>query len=1028
MGDRPVLARYEVLGKLASGGMGDVWLARASGPGGFHKRVVLKTIRPSGATPEAATQMFLREARVAALIDHPNCVQVFELGEEHGTYFIAMEYIDGFSLARVVRRADQRREPIPVAIVARIAMDAAAGLDHAHALKDDAGQPLGLVHRDVSLENVLVTFGGQTKVVDFGVAKATAGLATGELTESGQIKGKYAYMAPEYLRGEPIDARADVFALGVVLYRTLTGTKPFAGDTDAQVIASILQSEPAAPRVTRPDVPELLATVVAKALAKKPAERFDSARALRAAIAAAVPDAANSDGVAAYMASLWREDDRERVAVRELAAGNARDSKPALTPVPGSLTAPPRDEVATALLRDGPVAATVAEATGSIPTTLAGQATRTMRRRRVALAAGLGLAALAGGAALLFGRTQGERTAHETRDAAAPAVAAAPRTAPKAMRVLIADFDNKTGEEIFDGSLEPAFGVALEEATFLNTFNRGSAKKIAAKIKPDAPFDADMARLVASRESIPIVIAGRIEPNAGAYRVSVTALEGISGNVVFHGESPAAKKSDVLQAVPGLAARIRTALGDTTPESVQIAAADSITTSSLEAAHEYGLAQKSLWAGKYDDAEKLYQRAVAIDPDMSRAYAGLAVVAYNSDRREDADRYFKLALSKIDRMSEHERLKARGTYYVTSGKLDEAIEELGAIAKKYPADSSSITNLSVAYTLKRDFTHAIDYARQALALAPNEINRANLGEDLVFSGDFEQGVQYLEQVLHDNPKFALGYTGIALAMLAQERVTDATATWQRAEPVGGLATVRASLGFADIAMYEGRTADAIQLLGKSTEADLAASNPDAAATKLARLAHAYVLAGKAPAARKALDKALAHSHDSTIAFWAARTYVELGDDAHASALAKRFAEESQTESRVSAELIAGELELAHKKPQAAIHHFQATLPIADTWLAHFDLLQAFVAAGMFQEAKAEAETCLKRRGEAVCALVNDVPTGYLLPPVYYYSGRALEGLGSRDAAEAYKHFLAIKADRIDPLSADARKRLAKLQH
>ena len=331
---RTRLTKYDILGALASGGMADVWLARVSGPAGFNKLIVVKTIRPNLAGDPAFVNMLFHEARVAAMLNHPNCVQIFDVGEDGGTAYIAMEFIDGFTLARVLRQAELKRLALPVPLLARILMDAASGLDHAHHLADAEGKPAGLVHRDVSLANILVSFGGQTKVVDFGIAKAVRQHALGENTQVGILKGKAGYMAPEYLLGNPIDARADLFALGVVLYRSLTGARPFRGETDAEIADAVMFRQPVPPRKLRPQLSAELEAVVLKALAKQPAERFESARAMRKAIERAVGRAADTDDVATAMERLWPVGDAERSSVQTLASGAPREhSDPVLNSI-----------------------------------------------------------------------------------------------------------------------------------------------------------------------------------------------------------------------------------------------------------------------------------------------------------------------------------------------------------------------------------------------------------------------------------------------------------------------------------------------------------------------------------------------------------------------------------------------------------------------------------------------------------------------------------------------------------------------
>ena len=330
----PTLARYQVLGRLATGGMAEVWLARSVGIAGFEKLVVLKTILPQLAQNPQFVTMFVNEARLAAMLSHPNCVQIFDLGQEGECLYIAMEYLEGFSLARVLRRSRVMGVPISEPIVSRIIMDSASGLDYAHRLKDREGHHVGLVHRDVSPDNLLVGFSGQVKVVDFGIAKARSPALLGSVTTAGTVKGKHGYIAPEYLLGQPLDGRADVFALGVVLYRALTGKRPFSGPTDAAISLAVVQDTPRDPLELLPTLNPALATVVMMALEKDPAARFESARAMRQAIEVAVVHAAENEEVADLMNVLWPPGDEERVALSALASGtHEQTSSPALRAV-----------------------------------------------------------------------------------------------------------------------------------------------------------------------------------------------------------------------------------------------------------------------------------------------------------------------------------------------------------------------------------------------------------------------------------------------------------------------------------------------------------------------------------------------------------------------------------------------------------------------------------------------------------------------------------------------------------------------
>ena len=213
-----ILGRYELLLPIAKGGMAEVWAARLHGSRGFQRLVAIKTIASGVMDDARMEQMFLEEASLAARIHHPNVAMTLDLGEDDGDLYMVMEWVDGEPLTVIFRQA-QERKPLPLEIAVNLIGQACEGLHAAHELCDDHGLPLGLVHRDVSPHNVLVTHSGTVKLVDFGIAKATNVLTSH--SASGELKGKFAYMAPEQLRGEPIDRRADIFAIGVLLYLSL---------------------------------------------------------------------------------------------------------------------------------------------------------------------------------------------------------------------------------------------------------------------------------------------------------------------------------------------------------------------------------------------------------------------------------------------------------------------------------------------------------------------------------------------------------------------------------------------------------------------------------------------------------------------------------------------------------------------------------------------------------------------------------------------------------------------------------------
>ncbi len=273
--------RYQLLKKLATGGMAQIYLARQLGVQGFEKLLVVKRILPHLAENEDFITMFLDEARIAARLNHPNVVQIFDLGQQDDTFYIAMEYIHGEDVRKVWKQAERQGTPIPIPLICRMVIEACSGLDYAHKKTDPSGRPLNIVHRDISPQNILVSFEGGVKVVDFGIAKA-ADQAT--VTKSGVLKGKYSYMSPEQAQGQQVDARTDVFAIGVVLYELLTGTRLFKRANDIQTLNAVTECKIEVPSTIDERLPKDLDPIVMRALAKDKTARYSDARELQAAL------------------------------------------------------------------------------------------------------------------------------------------------------------------------------------------------------------------------------------------------------------------------------------------------------------------------------------------------------------------------------------------------------------------------------------------------------------------------------------------------------------------------------------------------------------------------------------------------------------------------------------------------------------------------------------------------------------------------------------------------------------------------
>lgn len=297
------IGRFEVLGYLAAGGMAELYLCRLSGPAGFSRPVVVKRILPHLARDEEFRDMFLDEARIMARVRHPNVVSVLELGEDDGELFFALEYLEGESLATLMKTLAKAGEGLDTRFAGRILIDLLDGLHAVHELRDEEGNLLDVVHRDISPQNVFITYDGQVKLLDFGVASYRG---RSHLTTTGQIKGKFAYMAPEQCRALPVDRRSDVFAVGVVAWELLSGRRLYKRENELLTWKAIVEEE--APPL--PGAPHL-APIVAKALAREPVDRHASAAELRLALSEAEPGVDRLE-LAALMARAFSDRAEEK--------------------------------------------------------------------------------------------------------------------------------------------------------------------------------------------------------------------------------------------------------------------------------------------------------------------------------------------------------------------------------------------------------------------------------------------------------------------------------------------------------------------------------------------------------------------------------------------------------------------------------------------------------------------------------------------------------------------------------------------
>jgi eukaryotic-like serine/threonine-protein kinase len=602
------------------------------------------------------------------------------------------------------------------------------------------------------------------------------------------------------------------------------------------------------------------------------------------------------------------------------------------------------------------------------------------------------------------------------------------RSAPtvhKTVTVLLAEFENSTGDSIFDGTLESSFGLAIEAAPFVNAYNRGQAHKIVGQVKAGATaLDEANSRLVASREGISVVISGAVAKKDDGYKLTCKAIDALTGKTIGSSEVEASNKGAVLNSLGTLANKMRDVLGDTTPESVKLAQAETFTSSSLEAAHAYGVAQDLRYAGKNDEAIKAFVNAIQLDPTFGSAFAGVAAMYANQGDRENANKHYKLAMEHVDRMTDREKFRTRGGYYLFSMNAQKAIEEFSTLVEQYPADTMGHSSLAYAYSQQHDQKRALEEAYKALAIYPKYVPyHGNVSLYAVYAGDFATAEKEARIALELNPGYAKAYFSLGFAQIAAGKFQEAADTYQKLAGVNTLGASLAADGLADLALYQSRAGQAVTVLDKGIQQDLAQKDDTNAAKKYAMLAEAQLMAGKASEAVSSLDKAVTLKKEAVL-FPAARFYVEAGQDGKAASLAADLGRKLEPVPQAYAKIIAADISLRHAQHSEAIRQLQEAQQISDTWIGRFDLARAYIAAGDYTEGDSELSTCLKRRGEATDVYLDVVPTFHYFPATYYYIGRDHEGLKAPDANDSYRTFLSLKwPEAQDPLVLDASRRL-----
>ena len=606
-----------------------------------------------------------------------------------------------------------------------------------------------------------------------------------------------------------------------------------------------------------------------------------------------------------------------------------------------------------------------------------------------------------------------------------PAPAAVQR---EPVSVLISDFVNTTGDPLFTGSLENVLALGIEGAGFINSFPRREAIAAAARIRPNATLDETTARLVCQSEGIRTLLVGSIVATGSGYTVSVRAIDPVPGTVLSEATETAADKSRVLEAVGDLSARVRTALGDATPQSAMAAEQETFTTSSLEAARDYAEAQALANANRDEEAIAAYQRALAADPRLGRAYAGWAQSEFKLGRTREAEDLYQKAFQLVDRMTEREKFRTFGTYYLNIARnYEKAAEQYTALVAKYPADGAAHNNLALAHFNLLQFPQALEQGKHVLDIYPRSpLYRYNYALYAMYAGDFPTAATEARQALATNANLPKAHLAIAMAAVADGNADQARSAYDTARGAGPRGLSLAAIGLADLAMYEGRFDDAVRILEDGIAQDDAAKNVAGVAAKTIALAEAHHARGDSAASAAAIRQARQLSSDPAVLVPAARLLIASGRISDAERIADQLGANLAPRSRAYARVVKAATFLERGEPVAALDELKEAQRLADLWIIRYLKGVAYIGAQANAEALSELELCEKRRGEATAVFLDDIPSYRYMVPLSYWLGRAHDGLGARDAAARhFNRYLSLRAPATDALAKDAAARATR---